>query len=73
MAATKTFSGERLRSLREAAGLSRMYLAFAVGRTEQTIFAWEAGRSRPAPEVLDGLAHMLGVERDALFAEVERV
>lgn len=49
-----------------------MHLAFSVGRTEQTVFAWEAGRARPMPEVLDAIAARLGVDRDAFF-EAEAV
>lgn len=72
MQAAKVFSGKRLRELREGAGVSRMHLAFSVGRTEQTVFAWEAGRARPMPEVLDAIAARLGVDRDAFF-EAEAV
>jgi DNA-binding XRE family transcriptional regulator len=74
MAESHTFSGRRLRELRERAGVSRMHLAFAVGRTEQTVFAWEAGRARPLPELLDEIAHVLGVVRDDLFeSEISNV
>lgn len=73
MQAARVFSGKRLRELRERAGVSRMYLGFAVGRTEQTVFAWEAGRSRPMPELLGEIARVLGCSTDDFFKDAERV
>ncbi len=69
MAESRVFSGKRLRELRERAGVSRMDLAYACRRTEQSIFGWERGRSRPKPDLLDPIASMLGVERDDLFED----
>jgi DNA-binding XRE family transcriptional regulator len=67
MAATKVFSGRRLREARERAGISRVQLAFSVGRTEQVIWAWERGSYTPRIEILALVAHHVGVTIDDLF------
>ncbi len=69
MSESRVFSGKRLRELRERAGVSRTDLAFACSRTEQSVYIWERGRSRPEPDLLDPIASMLGVERDDLFED----
>jgi transcriptional regulator with XRE-family HTH domain len=65
----KRFSPTKLRSLRRRAGMSATGLAWACGRSEQQVYAWEQGRHLPAPEVLDLIAAALGVAREDLFEE----
>ena len=55
------FSPARLRSIREASGQSRVDLAFAVRRTEQSVYLWESGRTTPAVQVLEDIAAALEV------------
>lgn len=71
MSSTRSFSGKHLRELRERAGVTRVDLAFACRRSEQSVMAWERDRMRPRPELLDQIAATLGVERDELFVEAE--
>jgi len=68
--------GERLRSLREAAGLTQEELAARAGMTAKGVSALERGeRKRPYPHTLRSLADALGLpedERTALLAAVPR-
>ncbi|HZU75610.1 MAG TPA: helix-turn-helix transcriptional regulator [Dehalococcoidia bacterium] len=58
--------GERLRELREAAGLSAPELAARVGTTRSHIHKLEAGKHAPRPEMAARLAAALGVDVQAL-------
>jgi DNA-binding XRE family transcriptional regulator len=69
MAATKVFSGRRLREARKRAGVTAMDLAFSVGRTEQVVWGWERGDYVPKIEILAAIAHRLGVLIDDLFED----
>ena len=68
--------GERLRRLREAAGLTQEELASRAGLTAKAISALERGeRKRPYPHTVRSLAEALGLsdeERDDLQAAVPR-
>ena len=68
--------GERLRRLREAAGLTREELASKAGLTAKAISVLERGeRKRPYPHTVRALADALGLaesERTSLFASVPR-
>lgn len=62
-----TFSGERLRRLREEGGLSREALALAVRRSYPSIKLYERGEVVPPGRVLARLAAALGCEVGDLF------
>lgn len=71
MAATHTFSGSRLRQLRQARRLTQHDLASALrtsgfGTTQTTISRWEDGQ-QPQSAVLPSLAAALGVGISDLF------
>lgn len=65
----RCFSPARLRSLREAAGLSRVELAFACRRTEQSVYLWESGRTTPPTHVLERIAAAIEVQVADFFEE----
>jgi transcriptional regulator with XRE-family HTH domain len=58
--------GSRLRTLREALGLSQSELATRCGLPIDTLQNWEQGRSEPRLSALVQLAGCLGVSLDAL-------
>lgn len=62
-----TFSGERLRQMRKAAGWSGERLAVAIGRSLYSVSAYEAGRSTPSAEVVARAADALGGDVSDLF------
>jgi transcriptional regulator with XRE-family HTH domain len=66
-----TFSGERLRAAREAAGLSREHVAIELHRGMLTVARWETGHVSPNAAQLAELSRVLGVEVGELFAPVE--
>jgi transcriptional regulator with XRE-family HTH domain len=51
---------ERLRALRQAAGLTRQELAARAGMGVATLAAYEQGRRRPVPLTLADLVRVLG-------------
>ena len=55
MAAARTFS-QRLRELREAAGLSKEHVAVAVRRSWNAIYQYERGETRPSTKTQADLA-----------------
>jgi DNA-binding XRE family transcriptional regulator len=63
------FSPVRLKQRREASGLTRTELAYAVGRSEQMVFLWEKGKFVPPTEVLVRIAQALGVDVGDLFED----
>lgn len=58
---------ERMRSARQAAGLSQAQLAKAVGVTRQTICCIEAGSYNPTLNLCLGICRTLGKTLDDLF------
>ncbi|MBI1402884.1 MAG: helix-turn-helix domain-containing protein [Porphyrobacter sp.] len=62
-----------LRDLRYEAGMTLAELAIKIGVSKPTVWAWEKGRSRPAPAKWDDIARALGVTRYdlALAARME--
>ncbi len=67
MVATGTFSfGERLRLARERAGQTRELTAIEVGRSADTIAAWERGDHAPRRSTLIRLAAALGTSVEDL-------
>ena len=69
----QVFSPQKLRQVRERAGVTRTHVAFAVGRTEQSIYTWESGRSKPMPHILERLVRYLGCDVSDLFEEADDV
>ena len=66
---TSVFSfPDRFRNAREAAGLSREAVAESVGRSADSVAAWEQGRNRPRRSTLVRLADVLNVT----VAELDR-
>ncbi|BCO07839.1 transcriptional regulator [Desulfolithobacter dissulfuricans] len=65
--------GTRIRQLREAQGLTQLYVATSVGVTTDTISRWENNRS-PTIKRENGirLAEVLGVELDEILESRER-
>src|SRR5215210_6102215 len=76
MTGEETPFGERLRRLREKAGLTQEELASRAGLTAKAVSALERGeRKRPYPHTVRSLAEALGLseeERTALAASVPR-
>lgn len=54
--------GERIRVLRQEHNLSSEELAKRVGKSQNSILAWERGESRPKLDSVIKLAHILGCE-----------
>jgi DNA-binding XRE family transcriptional regulator len=52
---------EALRAARIAAGLTKVALGRAIGRSGQAVRSWETGRSRPGPAVCRRLEVVLGL------------
>ncbi len=55
------FSAKGLASNRKRLGLSAADFASLVGTTEQSIYAWEAGRAQPRAKYLPAIAGLRGV------------
>lgn len=55
------FRADKLRELRERAGLNPDDLAARIGATRQAVSTWETGRSTPTPPMLARLAQALEV------------
>jgi transcriptional regulator with XRE-family HTH domain len=64
-----TAMGERLRELREAAGLSQAQLAKASGVPVGTLWGWQYGRRKPLLETAVKVARALGVHAEDLVPE----
>lgn len=68
----RRFSGQRLKELRERAGLTQEELARRVQyRYSSGISRIEAGEQVPRPRKIKALAKILNVVPEQLFAEVE--
>lgn len=64
---TRTFSGQRLREHRIAAGLKPEALAPRINRSVFTIHQYERGVALPSVPVLGALADVLNVSVDDFF------
>jgi len=58
---------EKIRALRESAGLTQAELAETAGVSEKVVSKWECGETKPSAEVLPALADAFGVSIDDLF------
>lgn len=63
--------GQKLRRLREAAGLSQEELAVAVGVTRQTLYAYEIDRTSPRLAELLRVTSVLGMPLDIFGADAD--
>lgn len=59
--------GQRIRAAREAAGISQTELAERIGVRAHTMWRYEAGRMRPGPDALVGIAKAVGVTPEYLL------
>lgn len=66
-------SGQRLRDLREAAGLSQAKLAEMTGVTRNAVSQWEAGETQPSSGRLSRLAKALRVPIDDIMMSPTQV
>lgn len=57
----------RLKELREKFGLSQIELGNRLGVTQQSVFAWEHGKTSPQIQTAITLAQMYGVSLDYLL------
>lgn len=55
-----------IRELREAAGLTQLELANALGVTPSTVYKWERGMNEPKASQLKGMALLFGVSMDEI-------
>ena len=60
---------ERVRSLRERAGLTQAEIAQKLGLTSRAVGAWENGRARPRLDKMSQLAELLNVTVSELMGE----
>ncbi len=60
-------SENRLKQLREEIGLSQIELGNRLGVTQQSVFAWERGKTSPQIQTAIALAQMYGVSLDYLM------
>ncbi len=65
-AASEEGFAARLHRLRKAKGLTLAAIAEQLGVSKPTVWAWEQGRARPAPERLIMLANQFGLSEDEL-------
>lgn len=59
--------GERIRIARQAAGMTQVQLAAALGVAQQVVSAWEKGLYGPRDQKRIPLARVLGTTVDELF------
>jgi len=64
--------GQRLKALREAAGLTQRELARQLGVHHSNIQFWESGAVPPRSEVLPAMAELLGVRVEELLGHEAR-
>lgn len=68
----RRFSGEKLRLMREIAGLTQIDMAKKVRyRSSSSIARIEAGEQAPRPHKIKALAKILNIPPEDLFAEIE--
>lgn len=65
--------GAKLRELRLKKGFSQEYVAKKVGRSDASIWTYEAGKGRPKDAVLHDLAFLYNVTVEEITGEVDPV
>lgn len=73
MAAKRKFDYDKLRVLRENAGLSQEDLARKLRAQQSTVSRWEAGEQVPRPRKIKALSIVLKVKVQELFTVEEPV
>ena len=58
---------EKLKEARKKEGLSPEEVGRIIGRSKQTIYAWESGRGQPDADMLVNLAHIYKISSIAYF------
>ncbi len=58
---------ERIKALRESAGMTQEELGAAVGVSDKVVSKWECGETKPSVEILPALADVFGVNIDDLY------
>ena len=62
---------KRLKTLREAAGLSERDLAKKLFVTRQAVSKWETGKGLPSPDILVNIANIFNVSTDYLLGRID--
>ena len=57
----RRFNAKGLATNRQRLGLSAADFALLVGTTGQSVYAWEAGKSKPRPQALAAIAALRGI------------
>lgn len=68
MKTVRTLWGQRIRTARQAVGMTQVQLAGALKVTQQLVSAWEHGLMAPRDDRRAAVARVLGVPVDQLFA-----
>ena len=72
-AKTREALGARIRSLRKAENLSQKKLALMVGVERSYLAKVEAGKRNPSIDIIEKIAHGLGVTLSELFAGIDSI
>ena len=67
------FSGQRLKEIREAQGMSQAAVAKHLGISRSSYFNWENGKTKPNQKNLSVLAELFGVAETYFLSEHEIV
>ena len=67
------FSGQRLKEIREAQGMSQASVAKHLGISRSSYFNWENGKTKPNQKNLSVLAELFGVAETFFLSEHEIV
>jgi len=70
---TLTFRYSRIRTLRQALGLSRAELADRLDVTRQLVWAWEQGQHVPSAVALMRFSQMTGCKIESFFTPGRRL
>ncbi len=65
------FSAKGMASNRKRLGLTASDFALLVGTTEQSIYAWESGRTQPRAKFLGAIAELRGIGKREVTAKLE--
>ena len=68
--ADRRFSAKGMASNRKRLGLSAADFGRLVGTTGQSVYAWEAGKSKPRPEAFAAIAALRGIGKREVAARL---
>lgn len=60
---------QTIRDLREAAGLSQLQLAVALGVSVSAVYKWESGTNKPRASLLRDMAKLFNISMDEIDFE----